>query len=75
MIANRAKPRFRRKCPVDLTGLPGSELIAQGLSDLEAGRLSIPALLVLVGEPRLTRLGLHVPPAAVGCPEHELWTD
>lgn len=40
--------------------LPGADLIRQGLHDLEAGVESVPALLVLVGAPRLRRLGFDV---------------
>ncbi len=38
--------------------LPGSDLIAQGLDDLAAGRKTCHGLLVLIGRPRLERLGL-----------------
>lgn len=41
--------------------LPGADLIRAGLRDLAAGVESIEALLVLVGAPRLRRLGLNVP--------------
>ena len=41
--------------------LPGADLIREGLRDLERGVESVPALLVLVGAPRLRRLGLDVP--------------
>lgn len=41
--------------------LPGAELIREGLRDLERGVESIPALLVLVGAPRMRRLGFDVP--------------
>ncbi|HVE72057.1 MAG TPA: hypothetical protein VNI54_11875 [Thermoanaerobaculia bacterium] len=41
--------------------LPGADLIREGLRDLERGVESVPALLVLVGAPRLRRLGLNVP--------------
>lgn len=41
--------------------LPGAELIRTGLADLARGVDSIPALLVLVGAPRLRRLGFDVP--------------
>ena len=40
--------------------LPGADLIRQGLQDLEAGVESVPAMLVLVGAPRLRRLGIDV---------------
>ncbi len=41
--------------------LPGADLIREGLRDLAEGVESVPALLVLVGAPRLRRLGLDVP--------------
>jgi len=41
--------------------LPGSDLIRQGLRDLASGTESIESLLVLVGAPRLRRLGFDVP--------------
>jgi len=41
--------------------LPGSDLISQGLRDLASGTESIESLLVLVGAPRLRRLGFDVP--------------
>ena len=41
--------------------LPGADLIREGLRDLARGVESVPALLVLVGAPRLRRLGLDVP--------------
>jgi len=41
--------------------LPGADLIREGLRDLENGVESISALLVLVGAPRLRRLGFDVP--------------
>jgi len=40
--------------------LPGADLIRKGLHDLEAGVESVEALLVLVGAPRLRRLGFDV---------------
>jgi hypothetical protein len=40
--------------------LPGADLIRKGLADLEGGVESIEALLVLVGAPRLRRLGFDV---------------
>lgn len=41
--------------------LPGADFIREGLRDIAAGVESIPALLVLVGAPRLRELGLDVP--------------
>jgi hypothetical protein len=41
--------------------LPGADLIREGFRDLERGVESVPALLVLVGAPRLRRIGFDVP--------------
>ena len=57
---------------MDLRRLPGGELIAAGLDDLVHGRETAAALLVQVGAPRLTRLGLNVP-AAPPRVEHRLY--
>lgn len=59
--------------PMDVGGLPGAELILQGIADLAAGRESIEALLVAVGAPRLRRCGLHVPEGPIPSPEHRLY--
>ncbi len=40
--------------------LPGADLIEAGLADLARGVESIPALLVSIGAPKLTRLGIAV---------------
>jgi hypothetical protein len=40
--------------------LPGADLIRAGLRDLAAGEESVPALLVLIGAPRLRALGFDV---------------
>ncbi len=42
-------------------GIPGGDLITQGLADLGAARVTEHALLVLVGRPRLQRLGIQFP--------------
>ena len=52
--------------------LPGSDLIEQGLEDLSHGIRSVAALLVSIGAPRLTRLGVRVP-APIPSPEHALY--
>jgi hypothetical protein len=44
-----------------LTDLPGGDLIAAGLDDLERRRESIAALLVSIGGPRLRKLGFRIP--------------
>lgn len=41
--------------------LPGADLIRAGLRDIHDGVESIEALLVLVGAPRLRRIGFDVP--------------
>ena len=41
--------------------LPGADLIRAGLRDIAEGKDSIEALLVLVGAPRLRRIGFDVP--------------
>src|SRR5436190_16234971 len=41
--------------------LPGADLVREGLADLARGELSEPALLVLIGSPRLRRLGIAIP--------------
>jgi hypothetical protein len=44
----------------DLAGLPGAELVTQGLEDLACGKTSEFSLLLLVAEPRLRPLGLEI---------------
>ncbi|HVR39343.1 MAG TPA: hypothetical protein VMU84_09620 [Thermoanaerobaculia bacterium] len=54
--------------------LPGADLIREGLRDLENGVESVPALLVLVGAPRLRNLGIDVPEdSSDDFPEHRLY--
>jgi hypothetical protein len=53
--------------------LPGADLIREGLRDLAAGVESIPSLLVLVGAPRLRRLGFDVPDDTPYFPEDRLY--
>ncbi|MGH9866773.1 MAG: hypothetical protein ACREAA_01220 [Candidatus Polarisedimenticolia bacterium] len=52
---------------------PGAVLIHEGLRDLAGGRMTVAALLVAVGAPRLRRLGLDVPPHSLQHPEHGLY--
>lgn len=56
----------------DLNALPGSDLVIEGLADLGAEKISVPALLVAIGAPRLRALGLDVPPGPAD-PEHQLY--
>ena len=58
---------------VDMTSLPGGDLIARGLSDLAEGNVSLAALVVAIGAPRLSRLGVVVPAGLPSDPEHELY--
>ncbi len=41
--------------------LPGHDLIRTGLADLKSDKLSLYALLVLIGRPRLERQGFIIP--------------
>jgi hypothetical protein len=65
---------------MDFSALPGGDLIAQGLRDLEEGRETEASLLVLIGAPRLRALGLEIPPvtprsgAEPPLPQHRLYT-
>lgn len=47
-------------------GLPGAELIREGLDDLHAGRPSTSALLVSVASQRLRAAGVDVPAVPAG---------
>lgn len=53
--------------------LPGGDLIERGLEDLQHGTESIPALLVLIGAPRLRQLEVAVPDVPWADPEHRLY--
>lgn len=43
--------------------LPGADLVESGLAALRRGDMTVEALLVLVGAPRLRAAGLDVPPS------------
>lgn len=58
---------------MDLEGLPGAAMVAQGLRDLAAGVESQEALVVAIAAPRLGRLGLEVPASPVAQPELRLY--
>ena len=62
---------------MDISELPGAELIEQGLHDLVAHRDTDAAFLVLIGAERLRRLGLTVPPppAAWFAAPHDPWPE
>jgi hypothetical protein len=54
---------------VEFTGLPGAELIEEGLADLARSAETVPSLLVSIGAPRLRLLGIDVPAAIPGAEE------
>ena len=58
---------------MDPERFPGGVLVSQGLRDLARGENSIPALLGLVGAPRLRRLGLPIPETRIHDVEHVLY--
>lgn len=59
---------------MNLEAFPGGDLVQEGLADLAQGvEDTIPALLVLIGAPRLRRIGLPVPETAILIPEHRLY--
>ena len=58
---------------IAFAGCPGADLVQQGLADLEAERESEAALLVSIGAPRLTQLGIALP-RAIPDAEHRLYT-
>lgn len=53
--------------------LPGGDLIKGGIKDLTRGVESPQALLVAIGKPRLTRLGVRVPNHPFTSPELRLY--
>ena len=55
-----------------LAGLPGDVLVREGLSDVQAGRRTIPACLVAIARPRFSRAGLISTPTAPLPGESEL---
>ncbi len=55
-----------------IRGLPGEELVRQGLADFQADRHTIPACLVCIARPRLSRAGLMPLENPSEYSEHEL---
>ncbi len=55
--------------------LPGEDLVVKGLQDLSKGIFSIESLLILIGAPRLRRLGVSISPKKnlPPSPEHALY--
>lgn len=60
---------------VNYRALPGGELIEEGIDDLTAGVESSEALLVAIGKPRLTRLGIPIPNHSFTSPELRLYAN
>ena len=56
-----------------MNSLPGNDLIATGIQDLQYQRETIPALLVAIGAPKLRSLGLDLPERLPSNPEHRLY--
>ena len=54
---------------MELAGLPGADLVEQGLADLARLEETVPSLLVSIGCPRLRLLGLDVPAPFPGAEE------
>jgi len=57
---------------VTLSHLPGGDLIATGIADLDRGDETVAALLVSIGAPRLRRLGFAISRHRPD-PEHRLY--
>jgi hypothetical protein len=55
-----------------IAALPGGDLIERGLADRRSGLVSIEALLVSIGAPRLAQLGFEVP-SPIPAPERQLY--
>lgn len=53
--------------------LPGADLVRKGLGDLSEAKTTAEALLVLVGAPRLSWLGIEIPASSVADPEGALY--
>ena len=58
---------------VEIAGLPGAEMVEQGIADLARGAETVPSLLVSIGAPRLRLLGL-TPPDPLPDAEQRLYT-
>ena len=65
----------RRICGSIRPDLPGADLMAKGIDDLRRGELTVEALLVAVGAPRLRTIGLEIPtiPSLSESPELALY--
>ena len=58
---------------MDLSALPGGDLIERGLADLASGRETTESLLVSIGAPRLRTGGIVLPRPPIADPEHKLY--
>ena len=58
---------------MDYSKFPGGDLIRGGIKDLNTGIESPQALLVAIGRPRLTRLGIQVSDNPLTSPELRLY--
>ena len=58
---------------MDFKMLPGGDLVEAGLKDLVSGVESAQALLVAIGKPRLSRLGVDIPDHPFDVPEVRLY--
>jgi hypothetical protein len=58
---------------MEMENLPGGSLIRDGLADLAAGRETEASLLVMIGAPRLRRLGFEIPAESPPFVEHRLY--
>ena len=52
--------------------LPGEDLVRAGIADLERGEVTVEALLVSIGAPRLAALGVELP-VPLADPEERLY--
>ena len=63
-----------RALSVALSGLPGADIVQRGMADLDAGELSVDALLLCIHSENLRRLGLPIAkPPTLDEPELRLY--
>ena len=58
---------------MEIERFPGVETVQEGIEDLHHGVVSVPALLVSIGAPRLRRLRLPVPKEVIPSAEIRLY--
>lgn len=58
---------------MDLSKVPGSAIIREGIEDLSAGRETVASLLVAMGFLRVRQLGLFWPDRSILYAEHRLY--